>query len=242
MRICVVGLFAVSLMACGSSKPGWMKHQAKLLDDEAEVADGAGKTKAAAPAKEAAAIGHADTTPPHCVGFRSDGAGALVIIGDDDGGGRFLRAAAAGTGVEEVMMVKLEGADSEEAVFGNAQEESINAALPKINAQREAAQMKACTQAEPPEGGGFRRAESVVVAYPKGGAARISLRDGAVWVTPDGKGARSIRKIEAKEGHVSRVEAVYYNGDLPGFAVVVVTEWGAAVKSELLWVTGEQLQ
>lgn len=244
MRICVVGLFAVGLLACGSSKPGWMKHQAKLLDDEEQVADGTGTTKAAAgaAATNAAPITAADTTPPHCVGFRADGTGALVIIGDDDGGARFLRAAAAGAGVDEVVMVKIEGADSEEAVFGSAQAESIEAALPQINAQREAAEMRACTRAEAPSGGGFRRTERVVVAYPKNGAARVSLRDGAVWVTPDGKGARSIREIAAEEGHVSRVEAVYYNPELAGFAVVVVTEWGAAMRSDLLWVTGAQLQ
>ncbi len=242
MRIWLATI-AVTLVACGGGKPAWMKHQAKLLEDDHEaVDDGASAAKAAAPTGLATPIGPGDTTPPHCVGFRKDGAGALVVIGDDDGGARYLRAAAAGSGVEEVVLVKLAAANSEEAVFGDAQQASIDAAIPKINEQLKASSMRACTQAEPPSGGGFRRTEAVLVAYPKGGAARISLRDGAVWVTPDGKGARSIRKIETNEDHVWRVEAVYFNEGIAGFAVVLVDEWGAAVRSELLWVTQAQLQ
>ena len=233
---------AMMLVACGGGKPAWMKHQAKLLDDDDAAAAGKdtkADPKAAAGARE---MTEADTTPPYCVGFRKDGAGALVVIGDDDGGARFLRAAAGGTGVEEVTMVKLEAADSEEAVFGDAQQQSIEAALPQINAQVKAGEMQACTKAEAPSGGGFRRSESVVVAHPKGGAARVSLRDGAVWVTPEGKGARSIKKVSAEDDRVWRIEAVYYNDSIESFAVVVVDELGAAIHSELLWVTAETLK
>jgi hypothetical protein len=239
----VFALFlACFLMACGSSKPAWMKHQAKLLDDDEAVS--AGKDTKAAASKAAAAtdLGMADTTPPHCVGFRKDGAGALVVIGDDDGGARFLRAAAGGTGVTEVVMVQLEAADSEEAVFGDAQQASIEEALPKINAQVKDGEMQACATAEAPSGGGFRRTEAVLVAYPRGGAARVSLRDGAVWVTPDGKGARSIRKISTGDDHVWRIDAVYYHEKLTNIAVVLVDEYGAAVKSELLWITEDLLK
>ncbi len=235
---------ATTLAACGGGRPGYLKHQEKLLEDDAVVEDSASHAaqKAEAGPKLAPEITAADATPPHCVGFLPNGAGGLVIISDDDGGARHLRAEAGGQGLTTVDLVRVEESTSEEAVFGDAQAESISAGLPKINEQLSGASMLGCSTAELPSSGGFRRTETILVAWPKGREVRVSLRDNAVHVTPEGKGARVIRQVEPGGDRKWKLGAVYYNEQVDALAVVLVCEIGAAVKSELLWVPADQLQ
>jgi len=241
MRNAVILGIAGFLVACGSGRPAWLKQQEELLKEDTTVAGQGTKTTKAKPTGAAPEVGVGDTTPPHCIGFHPSGTGAMVIIADDDGGSRHLRAAVAGEGLTEVTLVKLATTSTEEAVFGDAQQESINAGLPKINEQLKATGLLTCVAAEPPSAGGFRRTERVLVAWTPKGETRVTLRDNAVFVTPAGKAARAVRQIEPQEGHEWRLEATYYNEGLDGFVVVLTDEWGAAARTELVWVGSDKL-
>lgn len=243
-----VSLGAMLLMACGGGRPAWVERQRALLDED-DVVGGA----PAAPAQAAAAamgapvaarpITARDATQSRCVGFTPDGRAALVVREErqtDAKGQRItLTADVVAAGQEArlspVALASFDPSESEDALLGDGLEALVGGQVPAVNAQIESAGLLGCQKAKDSDSGaGFQRKTRHLMAFPKGHATRIMVRDGGLFVAPEGRPARKVRPIA--EGSGLELADAWFLSTQPHVVVMLTVGDRDRVHSELVFV------
>lgn len=246
-----------ALTACGGGgKPGWVKHQQSLLDDDVpaalakqpearaeapqEIAPPADNTGPALP------IGAADAMRSRCIGFTPDGLAGLFITEDRNHSAEGtatridLKVGSTGDakGLQPAVLAEHAEDSSTEDVLGDGLQAKLNEAMPALNQQIDAAGLVTCTEGQPEADGGgqFVRKTPVVIAWPGGKPTRVTVRDGGVFVQPEGGGAREVYKLP--EGPAPKLAAVWYLPQGPNVGILLEWESVDARRTELVFAPG----
>ncbi len=222
MRLAALALL---LVACGGGKPAWVDQQKDLLDTEEVSTREASEKVKHPPVRAANELDENEAATGRCVGISPDGASALVIVENrlrtPEGDRITLHAkvlGAAKEGLQAMDLANYDPSQSEDSLLGDGLQQAVKGKLPELNAQ--VGGLMGCLDARKAEAGkgGFRRKIPELMVYPKDVPTRLSIRDGALYLAPEGKAARPLKQL-GEEAEKWRIAGAWF---LPTANAVVV--------------------